>query len=191
MLMQLSPEALETLAQGMKTLDGSLSLGGQGLAGEIVLFTRFMEKGPMDGMECDSLALWSFGFSARLAAADHAHSMARMDSQYRELTAREDCVDLRALTSLFQEATGTRNPISRLLLPNLGATTQTRLQAIARLRLVRMAVDHALGRPIQVLTDPAGGMLHAEEQKSGAVNFSSDQHDCLSFSLEARASSSK
>ena len=62
-------------------------------------------------------------------------------------------------------------PVLARVTPNLRSALVTRFHTIARLRLLRMAIDHRLGRPVPELPDPFGTTLRHEIDEGGKARF--------------------
>jgi hypothetical protein len=63
------------------------------------------------------------------------------------------------------------NPIAATLMPNVAAAEGSLREVLARVRLLRMAIDLRRGIESQPLTDPLGdGLLHAAEE-DGAIRL--------------------
>ena len=58
-----------------------------------------------------------------------------------------------------------------MVVPNLKSALVNRFHTIARLRLLRMAIEHRLGHPIPELADPFGSTLHHSVDEHGEARF--------------------
>jgi hypothetical protein len=184
LLRHLDADALRAFAAGLGRLDAGLPLDSRWLASEAVLFANEsfeppppppgLPTSPVDDFSWVGWRAWRYGFSTRLALADHGFAQLRLAEHVQALCPRQDAVDLPALKGLFAEYTASPNPVTATMTPNLESATKSRLGSIATLRLLRMAVQHAAGETVAPLADPSGGLLQWSVDADGNAEFWSD-----------------
>lgn len=175
LLRKLDAGALESLAVGLARLDGAMPLDSRWIASEAVLFAHH----PWAAAGVDSFAVladldwrvaWEHGGSTQLALAEHGVAQLDLAARVRVHCLRGDSVDLPALQRLLPERGGSPNPLTGQVNPDL-RHLQYRLDSIARLRLLRMAVQHASGVAVEPLPDPSGGHLQWGVDPDGVAEF--------------------
>lgn len=172
----LDANALRLLATGLLQLDeapGSLMPATTWITAEAALLANTsLESLTRDRVPTTlSLAAWRYGFSLNLALARHGLHQLRLGQQAQAHCAGRDAVDLPALDRLFADAVASANPITAMFTPNYGAGLRNHLRAIAALRLLRMAVQHAAGDVVTPLPDPSGGILQWALDADGNAEF--------------------
>jgi hypothetical protein len=188
LLRHLDADALGALAAGLERLDAGLPLDSRWLASEAVLFANAWVQPPpaapaaaLHGGDFSwvSQCAWRYGFSTALTLADHGMSLLRLAERARALTVRS-AVDLPAMDRLFTDYSSTPNPVTALMTRmtledrSLRAAMRHRLEVIATIRLLRMAVQHAAGETVTPLPDPSGGLLQWSVDADGNAEFWSD-----------------
>ena len=136
---------LARLERGLRRLDESIPLLGKGLQGELVLFARSAANSDLPESWAEK-ATWEWGWSLQLLSADHAERLFAQLESYEQLgdtpwpQARPA---LKASTEALQTAD---NPISKEQAMDLVYYESSRRQIIAKLRMIRMAVDQRRGK---------------------------------------------
>ncbi len=185
LLRHLDADALGVFAVGLARLDAALPLEPSWIATGAVLLAHHASNvhhvSHVLAKSDDSLTgrpwdTWRYGFSPRLALAQHGLSQLQLAKRVQALCSGRDAVDVVAIERLFAETVASSNPASRLLTPNLAAALENRLRVLASLRLLRMAVQHAVGEDIAPLPDPSGGVLEWAIDAKGDAQFWSDKH---------------
>ncbi len=174
LLRHLDRAALDVFARGLERLDASLPLDARWLESEATLFANVDLTAPRAGDNpFAGLALrgWRYGFSARLVLAEHGLQQLAVGARVRALCAERRSVDIAELQSLWREFETSSNPITKMCTPNLKAAWQSRTDALAAVRLTRMACDHARGVPVVALPDPVGGELRWAVDATGTATF--------------------
>lgn len=177
--------AIAVLAEGLARLDASLPLDSKWLASEAVLFANHLAHfagrsavpalwGPGVSQIALSLQAWRYGCSLTLAAANHGLAHLAAGERMAALAGSGQSLDMAEVTRLHDGLIATRNPISLMATPNLASGMRNRLMAIAQVRLLRMACQHALGAAVTPLPDPQGGTLRFDVDMSGTATFWSD-----------------
>ena len=159
----LDANALRLLAVGLAQLDeapGSLMPATTWITAEAALLANTsLESLTRDRVPTTlSLAAWRYGFSLSLALARHGLHQLRLGQQ-----AQAHCTG--------RDAVASANPITAMFTPNYGAGLRNHLRAIAALRLLRMAVQHAAGDVVTPLPDPSGGILQWALDADGNAEF--------------------
>ncbi len=179
LLRHLDADALGVFAVGLARLDAALPLAPNWIATEAVLLAHHVSHvvaNSDDSLTGRAWETWRYGFSPRLALAQHGLNQLQLATRAQALCSGRDAVDVVAIERLFAETAASSNPATRLLTPNLAAALTTRLRAVASLRLLRMAVQHAVGEDIAPLPDPSGGVLEWAIDAQGDAEFWSDKH---------------
>ena len=171
LLERLSPAALDRFADGLAILDEHIAKIGPSLHGEAVLFARTAQNHPelFAGAGLPTFS-WRYGFSSRWMFADAGLEL--IDRADRTVAAAEGpwstCDSF--LSTLEEELMATTNPV----LSGAGVANGvlvTRFQTVARLRLLRMAIEHRRERPVPQLADPFGDTLRHETDAKGKTRF--------------------
>ncbi len=161
LLDRLAGPELAILERGLRRLDEGLLPPGRGLQGEIILFERTVtDLGLSEEYEVDRS--WRNAFSTQLMIAEAAEEqradwaayLQGMDQQWSERSKR-----LKAIQRTRQRSP---NPLGRMIAMNLEAYESSWRRVIARLRMLRMAVEYRRGRDLMPLEDPFGGDLGFE-----------------------------
>ncbi len=176
----LDADALRALADGLASLDATLRLDADWLAAEAVLLANQGADALATGnATLGPIATWRHSFSPRLALAEHGLEQLRLAAAVQSLCADRGAVDVPTLHVLFAKAATSTNAATRILMPNLGSSTTTRLGTIASVRALRMAVQHAAGQTVTPLPDPSGGILQWTIGADRTAEFWSDHHKKL------------
>lgn len=170
LLVRLSREALDRFARGLAILDEHLQKVGPSLQGEAVLFARTAQVHPELFKGMLSSGSWRHGFSSRLMFAD-------IGLQMIDYADRATAVARGPYSNCDSYLSGLENEMIETGDPALSAVgiakgiLVARFQAIARLRLLRMAIEHRLSRPVPELIDPFGDTLQHEVGPEGKARF--------------------
>lgn len=180
LLRTLDADALRLLAVGLAQLDeapGALAPAATWISSEAALLANTnLERLTRDrALASQTLSAWRYAFSLRLAMARHGLHQLQLGQQAQTLCAERNTVDLPALDRLFADAVASANPITAMFTPNYSAGLRNHLRAIAALRLLRMAVQHAAGDVVTPLPDPSGGILQWALDAGGNAEFWSDR----------------
>lgn len=148
---KLDKAALEDLAAGLETLDGSLPRYDKILMNEALLFGGMLDEsvvgtwGPQRMIYADAVERTSDA----MAAAGKAESMPWADAQ-------------KELQRIEAEAQKGWNPLAQMAIPAMGKSNQVGRGRRAQLRALRMAVASALGKALD-LDDPFGAKMRKED----------------------------
>jgi hypothetical protein len=172
LLDRLPPPALERLGSGLEILDANIPRVSQCFHGEALLFARTMAS-QIDASEKVGIprGTWRYGFSSRLMLAMAGIQL----MEQADLTAAaargpwSACATY--LADWHAEARDGHNPVLAMMVPNLESALVNRFHTIARLRLLRMAIEHRLGRDVPELADPFGSTLHHSIDEHGEARF--------------------
>lgn len=159
----LSDEGLATLATGMAALDEAIPMVGVSSLGEIALFVRHVEKdngaNPLGGDGLSVLRAWRFGFSLRLLCADHTREAEARAERFLSLANAGWTVRKQAMEEAMNQVSESLNPVTRAS-GGLLSLHVNRMEAVAWLRLARMAVTFRRDGVVRALADPFGDQLH-------------------------------
>ena len=161
---RLTAEDLEVLARGLQLLERPLTPLGRTIAGESVALGRQVQlpqgvAGAFGGVAMPMA--WRFGFSIRWLVGDAVRQLHQVAVDLQGGTGLWS--DVRVLLDAKQsELRESYNPLMQMLSFNLRPAEITRREAIARLRLLQMAVLDELGRS-KSLADPFGDRLQSAD----------------------------
>lgn len=175
-LAQLDLPALDLLAIGLERIDRSLpeSLDA---TGELLWLGASLRAHAPSGLSTPALSTWNYGFSARWMFAD---AFVRLVAAVREVEGafelawpqREALIELQAAALV-----GSGNAMLQTLVPNLVAAESSYREALAMLRLLRLAVDVHRGLDVPPLRDPLGfGPIHVLRD-GGTLRFACEGAD--------------
>ncbi len=157
---RLSPAALDRLSAGLAKLDEGMQRVSISLQGEAVMFAYNVENGLIDELGL-SLASWRHGFSSRLMLADAGLRMIDFARQ-THVAARGPWSDCDAYLRGNEEAPVNESDLLFDMGSIMRSALTSRLSTIARIRLLRMALEHRRGNVVPRLVDPYGGKLQFE-----------------------------
>ncbi|MBX3465081.1 MAG: hypothetical protein KF830_18075 [Planctomycetes bacterium] len=154
-LARLERGALDLLATGLARLDASLPTTLDDRI-ELLHLAACIAQAPTEAEWLPAgVSTWRFGFSARWLLAD---AFLRQAGRSRRLQANGDAPWPARLATLDREgAAASGNPVAATLLPSLVAAEGTWRLQLARLRLLRLAVDLHRGVEPPAVVDPIGG----------------------------------
>ncbi len=162
LLDRLPPEALRRFAEGLALLDQNISEVGPSFHSEAVHFARSLQGDPDQAEQAIwSTDAWRYGFSNRMMLA--TTGLQRLDLVDRVTAAAGGWAACEKYFSLRGDEDGAN--------ANLRGALRTRFHTITKLRLLRMAIDYALGRTILELPDPFGKTLHHAIDSEGKARF--------------------
>ncbi len=172
LLDRLSPAALDRFADGLAILDEHIAKVSPSLHGEVVLFARLARNHPeLVAKMGRSTQAWRYGFSTRLMLADAGLQMMELADR-TSAAARGPWITCDAhLSGIEEKVIEAANPVLSAMAWSLGNILRTRFQTIARLRLLRMAIEHRRGRPVPKLADPFGDTLRHEVGTESKARF--------------------
>lgn len=155
-LSTLDQPALDALESGLQHLDESLPTVLDDRRERLFMAWHIQNASGSEDWLPSTPSAWRFGFSTRWMLADAflrhselAHRLTRAGSVWAERAATWDRESAAALAS--------GNPVIAVSLPNLRAAEGSWREVVAKVRLLRMAVDLHCGRPPAALLDPIGG----------------------------------
>ncbi len=158
-LQQLDGTALELLANGLARLDAQLPRH-LGYEDELLFLASHLERVPEEGVGLGSLAAWHYGFSTRWMTANaftrFADAMQRLDDGTHGAGDERWQARRTRLNATFASLANSGNPASSLMTPNLVAAEQNLREALAQVRILRIAVELHRGHPAPELADPCG-----------------------------------
>lgn len=171
LLNEVADEALMELAVGLAVLDDAMARVGPSFRSEAVLFAYSLRNSSpiLEDME-PSADMWRYGFSHRWMWADLGHRVVRHADRTVAAAWRPWPECSAHLQRVMTQATAANDPALPALTPTHMAL-RARFQAIARIRLLRMAVAHHLGEPVPELADPFGDTLCHGDEHGGATRF--------------------
>lgn len=170
LLDRLSPAALDRFADGLAILDEHIAKVSQSLHGEAVLFARTARDPEFFAKMGLSTQAWRYGFSTRFMFADAGLQMIELADR-TVAAARGPWITCDThLSGIEEEVIKAANPMLSAVAASRGVLL-TRFQTIARLRLLRMAIEHRRGRPIPQLADPFGSTLQHSLDADGKARF--------------------
>lgn len=174
LLQSLPAQGLDRLARGLAALDAGIARVGRSLHGEAVLSAQAFQSPELlkeMGLSGDAWDAWRYGFSSRLMFATAGLQMMEVVDQSVAAAATPWSACDNYLEGLEAEMANAYNPLLSGLasLPRL--VLVPRLRSIARLRMLRMWIEHRRGRPIPELEDPFGGTLQHEDGEDGRTRF--------------------
>ncbi len=153
----LNSEALELLASGLAKLDDHFTLISENAFYEVLLLA-YHKVGAEEDDEWDELPTARYGFSKRLMKA---LCVQELRNAYQDLASkrnlswsdRQDYIQRRG-----EIVAQSDNPMTGMFIApaSLISVEQIKRQTVAKLRMLRMEVDHRLGRQVVPLPDPLG-----------------------------------
>ena len=157
LLERLSPAALARFAEGLAVLDEHIGRVGPSFHGEAVLFARTAENNPQLFEEIALAAgSWRYGFSTRLMYADTGLQILERADQVVAAAHEPWSVCRAHLSNSKERVLVAGNPMLTAITGVTGSVLITRFKTVARVRLLRMAIEHRRGEPIPGLNDPFG-----------------------------------
>jgi hypothetical protein len=170
LLAKLSPRALARFAEGLAILEAGLAPVSPALRGEAVLFVRTIRHHPEQLFDAFAGAdvTWRYGMSSRLLLADAGVRILDLTREAVEATQLPWVACRESASSIGIDEP---NPLVATCGSNYLLLTRTWRETLARLRLLRMAIEHARGRPVPRLDDPFGGVLGYERDEQARMRF--------------------
>lgn len=163
-LLGLDEPALTELALGLQRIDAGLPASVD-FRGELLAMGRTIRNEPEDL----GVGAWKFAFSQRWMMAD---AFATMSAVYGDNgdSAADWPQRQRGLRRRLAALQGARNDLVAICAPNLESAERSYREAIAHLRLLRIAVDRHRGNVATALQDPLGvGPLRIESRDGACV----------------------
>ena len=160
LLARLEPRTLRVLAEGLRRVDEGTPIGTQAGRTEFALLLHSLEThgaGILMDLSNQAPQLWRYGFSWRNAAVDAAHRAEEVQVEYHRICSSPSTNRLAEIDALMAPIEASPNPFLRHL-PKSHSIVRTRFEALARLRVLRMAIAYRLGEEL-VLDDPYGPKL--------------------------------
>jgi hypothetical protein len=166
----LDAPALDLLARGLERLDASLP-ETLDLTTELLMCARGLQDATGDTIWMPSA--WRYGFSTRWMIGDGFLQYAAAAEDW--LRARNSTWPQRKamFTAAGDELARSYNPLAAHVMPNLAAVERNVREALAQLRMLRVAIDLHRGLDVPPLRDPLGPGQLRVKREAGCVRITS------------------
>ena len=167
---RLDAEALELLAHGLERVDAQLP-EVLDLTSELLMTARALQDVSADAEWVPSA--WRYGFSMRWMIGDAFLQYVAAAEEWL-LAPKHAWPQRRAmLTAAGEEIACSSNPFAAMVMPNLLAAEHGLREVLAKMRLLRIAVELHRGRDATPLRDPLGSGPLVVTREDGGVRITS------------------